>query len=123
MTPLAEIPGTQYSRARAASSDGTVIVGRADVLVDQNLRSAAAIWDNRCGMRFLEEVLVNDCGLNLTGWDLQEAVDISDDGFVIVGRGRNPAGYMEAWMAIIPEPATLSLLAVGGLAVLRRRKK
>ena len=39
----------------------------------------------------------------------------------IAGQGWNPDGYSEAWMAITPEPATLSLMALGDLAMLPRR--
>ena len=35
---------------------------------------------------------------------------------------RNAVGILGAGMAVVPEPATVSLLALGGLALLRRRK-
>lgn len=40
----------------------------------------------------------------------------------VVGYGINPDGYERGFLAI-PEPATLSLLALGGLAVMRRRRR
>jgi len=72
-------------------------------------------------MRSLHAVLSNDYGLDLTGWTLSEARDISPDGRVIVGWGINPSGKQEAWIAsldttVIPEP--LSMAFMGSL---RRR--
>ncbi|MHC4983229.1 MAG: PEP-CTERM sorting domain-containing protein, partial [Planctomycetota bacterium] len=33
------------------------------------------------------------------------------------------AGYFDAFLVKVPEPATVSLLAIGGLAILKRRRK
>ena len=71
-------------------------------------------------MQNLKDVLVNDHGLNLTGWTLKRAFGISDDGLTIAGDGLNPDGNIEAWVATIPEPATVLLVGLSGL-VLRRK--
>ncbi|MCK4625384.1 MAG: PEP-CTERM sorting domain-containing protein [Phycisphaerae bacterium] len=67
-----------------------------------------------------EEVFITlpDLGEEGAGYSAAEA--INDTGW-IVGQSRNTEGYglPVLW---IPEPATLSLLAVGGLTLLRRRK-
>jgi uncharacterized membrane protein len=118
---LGSLPGgSGESTALGVSGDGSVIVGGSDSASDWQ----AFIWDATHGMRSLKEVLENDYGLDLKGWQLHESVatGISADGCTIVGYGINPDGYGEAWIATMPEPATLSLLAVGGLMVLRRRR-
>ena len=53
---------------------------------------------------------------------LAEDWTISDDGLTIVGYGSNPNGSREAWIATIPEPASVALLSLGGVALLRRRR-
>lgn len=52
-------------------------------------------------MRSLQSVLETDYGLNLTGWDLQCAFDVTPDGSVIVGGGKNPSGQQEAFRAVL----------------------
>lgn len=58
-------------------------------------------------------MLQNDYGLNLLGLSLHQASAISDD-------GRSIAGTSDAgpFLAQIPEPSTLRLLALGVAAVL-----
>jgi len=53
---------------------------------------------------------------------LRSAFAINDNG-QIVGIGSDAQGNGRAFLLTpIPEPATLSLLALGGLALLRRRR-
>lgn len=54
-----------------------------------------------------------------SGWYLETISAVSEDGWII-GTGINPDGLSSAYL-ITPEPATLFLLALGGL-VLRKRK-
>jgi hypothetical protein len=65
----------------------------------------AFIWDAPHGMRSLHEVLTNNYGLDLTGWQLSAAGGISSDGATIVGYGINPAGMTEAWIANLKPPS------------------
>jgi probable HAF family extracellular repeat protein len=55
------------------------------------------------------------------GWTLTEAYSINDNGW-IVGQGFSPDGDEHGYL-LIPEPATLSLFALAGLAILRKRRK
>jgi probable HAF family extracellular repeat protein len=58
-----------------------------------------------------------------SGFTLEEACSINDAG-QIVGWGINADGDQDAFLLTpTPEPATLSLLAVGGLALLRRKAR
>lgn len=107
----------------SVSGDGSVIVGWW-YLDDQD--SQAFIWDESNGMRSLKDVLMNEYGLDLTGWELGAAVDISYDARTIVGFGGNPDGKIEGWVAVVPEPSSFVLAgfaAVGFGLLARRRKK
>jgi probable HAF family extracellular repeat protein len=109
--------GGIWSEAYGVSADGSVVVGKAS----SALGHEAFIWDVENGNRSLKDVLVRDYGLDLTGWTLFSARDISDDGLTFVGFGTNPAGYTEGWVATIPEPATIFLLGLGAVVLRKRR--
>jgi uncharacterized membrane protein len=110
-------PGDAYSLAHAASADGSVIVGSAGA-VDRVFQGF--VWTSEMGIQSLEDFLTQDHGLDLTGWEIWRAVDVSADGQTILGYGVNPDGHGEAWIATLsaaPVPA-LSPLGVGFLAAL-----
>ena len=120
MVGLGDLPGGDFvSDARGVSADGSVVVGSGT----SALGYEAFIWDDANGMRNLRDVLVDDYGLDLTGWTLSQAFGVSADGLTIAGCGTNPAGNNEAWIATIPEPATVLLVALSaGLALVRKRR-
>ena len=108
------------SDAKGVSGDGKLIVGLTTTSTGDDV---PFIWDADHGMRLLEDFLVDQCSLDLSDWDLRRVTGISEDGLTIVGYGYGPSGQQEGWVAVIPEPTTLSLLALGGLALMRRRWK
>jgi hypothetical protein len=79
----------------------------------------AVFWDAN-GIHQLEVVLAG-LGLDLTGWALEVAADVSWDGQTIVGWGRHN-GQQEGWIAVIPEPSTGSLVCIGLAALCARRR-
>lgn len=119
MTALGDLPGGHFSsHAFGVSADGSVVVGQSVSASG----SEAFIWEGDNGIRSLKNILVGDFGLDLAGWDLTGARGISADGLTIVGSGINPDGNPEGWIATIPEPCTLFLLALGTVALRRRRR-
>lgn len=116
LVSLGRLNGAAWSRAFGVSADGTTIVGESPVGGDD-----AFLWKPGMGMRPLGEFLENVLHLNLSGWQLVTAHDVSADGEVIVGVGINPQGKIEAWRAVIPEPSSAGLLMVAASIFLRRR--
>ena len=109
-----------WAHASAVSGDGRVVVGTEMPNGEFHARRAW-IWATETGRRNLEDVLERDAGMDLLGWRLTEATDVSADGLTVVGIGINPQGQTEAWMAVLPEPSTIALL-LGAMGVLLRRK-
>jgi uncharacterized membrane protein len=114
---LGSVAGLGGSTADATNRNGSMVVGSARLVAgNQSLSGARAfIWDDANGMRLLHEVLEDDFGLDLFGWTLYEATDITPDGQTILGRGLNPDGVIEAYIVAVPEPAGGSL--IGGFMV------
>jgi len=107
MIELGLAPGHGFSYANAASRFGSVIVGRGGPSAESGHNeqtSEAVIWDVAHGMRRLQDVLTAD-GVNLDGWTLRSATDVSADGLTVVGWGTNPEGQTEGWVATLPSPA------------------
>ena len=102
-----------YTSAKDVSADGSLVVGYVASGWAPDLEYEALIWDAEHGLRRLQDVLEDEYALDLSGWTLEVASAISDDGRTLVGCGTNPAGYPEAWIARIPEPQTLTLTVVG----------
>jgi probable HAF family extracellular repeat protein len=93
------------SEAFAVSANGAIIVGRA---AGPDLSDRAFIWDAVGGMQDLKTVLVEEYGLDLTGWLLTEATGISNmvsGDFTVVGNAINPDGEPEGFVAFLSTPA------------------
>ena len=116
----AENRGRQFlywGHANAMSADGSIVVGAFSNFNSEPV--SAVLWTKQLGAVRLNQFLPA-LGSDLTGWNLLSATGISSDGTTIVGYGRNPSGQTEAWIARIPEPAALPLLALGGCALRHR---
>jgi probable HAF family extracellular repeat protein len=117
MTGLGYLPGYFSSIAHSVSADGSTIVG-----INRLPEDEAFIWDETNGIQNLRDILINNFNLELSGWKLNEATGISDDGLTIVGYGVNPNGQAEGWIATVPEPTTFTLFALASFALTRKRR-
>ncbi len=114
--------GSGGTIARAASGDGSTIVGSDD--------GAPFIWSEDLGMRDLRVVLtalgVDVSALEQQGLFFGDAIDVSSDGKTILGQGWRSRAFEPIqsviWLAVIPEPSTALLIAIGliGLSAVRR---
>ncbi len=104
--------GMDWSKAYSINDSG-LIVGEA---YTPSLSYHAFLYRDG-GMSDLNNLIPED-----SGWILQAAYSINTDA-QIVGYGVLDNETHAFLLTIIPEPATLSLLALGGLALIRRRKK
>ena len=117
MVALGDLPGGLFgSRALDVSADGSIVVGTS--WSDNGLE--ATIWDEDHGLRSLTQVLTR-AGVDLTDWRLVEASGVSADGSVIIGNGWTRDGAPVGWVAVIPEPGTVSLLFILGSPLLLKR--
>ncbi len=119
-TDLGGMPGTEWGTALDVSADGSVIVGSVGGNENEwwDGSTLGVLWTPSEGARYVGDVLADHFGLDLDGWVLHEVVAISDDGLTIVGNATKDfekAQFIGAWVAHIPEPGTLALLAVGAL--------
>ena len=106
LTDLGVLSGHAGGYATSINDAGQV-VGYSD--------SDAFLWEDGV-MYNLSDLIPPD-----SGWQLIRATDINNNGW-IVGYGTNPEGEPHAFL-LVPEPATLSLLAIGGLALMRRKRE
>ena len=118
MVGLGDLPGGTFdSQARDVSADGSTIVGTA------NGASEAFRWTSTRGMEPLWDVLLA-AGIDpaADGWtSLTWATGVSADGNTFVGvGGRN--GDLQAFVATVPEPASIGLMLPLAATLLRRRR-
>ncbi len=98
MEGLGDLPGgDDRSSAQSVSGDGSYIGGSSD----SDAGSEAFVWDEVNHMRSVQDVLIDEYGLDLTGWQLTGLNDISADGLTWSGGGTNPQGQAEGWVAYL----------------------
>ena len=90
--------GVYTGKARGVSADGSVIVGG---------EGLAYIWDEVNGSRSIHAIL-EESGIDLGDWWLKTVSDVSADGTVVIGRGINPDGFEEGWIATLPRQGCAS---------------
>lgn len=107
--PLGDLPGGTFNSIAGGVSASGVIVGESSTGVVRSSSifgydTEAFIYNYKgdSTMRNLRDFLQTEFGLNLQGWTLTKAIEITDDGAAIVGWGVNPQGKDEGWIARIP---------------------
>lgn len=125
------LTGDTYGEATGVNGNGTIVAGWSRIAAGNGQKQW--IWDAVNGTRELGSVLAA-YGLTTTG----VTFDVNGDNVVvlnanatvdaqgvyhdltIVGQGNN--GAARGYIAEVPEPATMLVFALGGLAMLRRRR-
>ena len=97
MVKIDHLPGREVTHPTGVTSFGKIIVGGSF----KDMIGAAFIWDAAQGTRNLQSVLQSDYNLNIEGWALRLAYEISHDGNVIVGSGINSSGNEEAFRIVL----------------------
>jgi hypothetical protein len=85
--------------------------------------SRAFVWERGIGAQSVRDLLIANGVTIPTGWTLNVANGISDDGTIIVGEAL-VGGQTTAWLAVIPEPAVIGpMMTVAALALSRRPRR
>jgi uncharacterized membrane protein len=108
MVILSPLPGDTDSWGFVVSGDGLVVGGSSQH--DTTGITRAFLWDVEHGMRTVDAVLA-EAGLAAAGWQLRYVTAISSDARTIAGRGTDPGGNAESWIAYLgpaSDPADLT---------------
>ncbi len=107
------------------NAEGTILAGGR---LPTNVRAGvhdAFYWTEATGTRYVHEVL-QDYGVDMTGWTLTRVQGLSADGKTLIGEGLNPQGRLETWYAFIPQPlpapGVVGVFGLAGVVVMRRRR-
>lgn len=115
LVDLGNWEGGQITDPRGVSADGQIIVGASLEIVGGTNEYEAIIMGPGRRWRTLEDFL------NLHGqptqWELHGATGVTADGRTIVGFGLNPQGLQQGWAITIPEPSSLSIVAMTAIVM------
>lgn len=95
---LSPVPYDSVATGVALNDDGTILAVVGYSSVSTGDWTEAFIWTPEEGMENLQGMLFG-YDLEVGGWTLEGATDISADGSVISGWGLNPMDNTEAWIA------------------------
>jgi probable HAF family extracellular repeat protein len=110
---LGTLSGDASAFAYGMNADGSMIVGMSQA-AGAPPTQRAYLWTNALGMVDLNTYLPT-LGMNLSGWTLTNAWDISPDGRFITGYGAHN-GAVEAWLATLPAGCAADVGSQGGVA-------
>ncbi len=128
MTLLNRLAGdTQASAITVNKIGGNFIAGGYSSngqLEQAVLWDTTGIWDST-GEAKLVSTLLSNAGFDVSQWTtLTRVTTMSDDGMTVAGYGVwAEDGTTRGFIATIPEPTSLLLLSLGGLALLRRNRR
>jgi uncharacterized membrane protein len=110
---LGTLNSYQNSSASSINNNGQIVGS----VFNASNSSHACLFDSTGGGNNIDlNSLINPS----SGWILMSASDINNNGW-IVGYG-TLYGQTHAFLLVVPEPATIILFTLGGLAVMRRKK-
>lgn len=123
MAPLPTLPARNLGTAADVSADGLIAVGSSEAI---GLSPIATMWLPVLGVVDLNTYLPA-LGVDLTGWVLHTATDISPDGTTIAGMGSHeyePGNVRkEFWVVVLPAPGAAAMFVVAMAIVGVRRTR
>jgi uncharacterized membrane protein len=103
MRGIGHIRGYLNSQLWDVSEKGDRSVGSVDNYPNFPIEGNAILYSSQAKKAILIKDLLLAKGVtSVTGWQLEEATSISDDGTVIVGSGVDPLGRRMYWQATLP---------------------
>ncbi len=96
-TILGDFPGGSNMTATRVSGDGNVVIGDS---VSGTLGTRSFYWTQAGGLQLFSSYLAG-LGIEAAGWSEFRAIDLSRDGRVILGSGKNPAGQIRSFLVYV----------------------